>query len=95
MKASSVWCAVGGGGGVSLYPNYTQSLDGKKKGKVSGKDLPWQGANPRMFAQLGFVCVCVCVMRKHSATHTHTHKQAEVQAKHTVDTRSPHPHSQS
>lgn len=53
-----------GGGGVSLYPNYTQSLDGEKEGKVSGKDLPWQGANPRMFAQLGFtrpLTVCVCV----------------------------------
>lgn len=73
MKASSVWCAVGGGGGVSLYPNYTQSLDGKKKGKVSGKDLPWQGANPRMFAQLGFVCVCVCVWCESTQPHTHIH----------------------
>lgn len=73
MKASSVWCAVGGGGGGgSLYPNYTQSLDGKKKGKVSRKDLPWQGANPRMFAQLGFVCVCVCDAKALSHTHTYT-----------------------
>lgn len=56
------------------YILVTQRLDGKKEGKVSGKDLPQQGANPRMFAQLDFTrplecvhtCVCVCVMQLYS-----------------------------
>lgn len=37
VKASSVWCAVDGGGG---YPNYIHCLDGEKEGNISRKDLP-------------------------------------------------------
>lgn len=76
-------CMVcGWGRGGSLYPNYTQSLDGRKEGKVSGKDLPWQRANPRMFAQLGFarpLSVCdakalsIATLKPHSHTHIDTH----------------------
>lgn len=77
-------CMVCGWGGGSLYPNYTQSFDGKKEGKVSGKDLPWQRTDPRMFAQLGFarpLSVCdaktlgIATLKPHTQMYTCSNKQ--------------------
>lgn len=60
----------------------------KRRGEVSGIALPWQGANPRMFAQLGFARPPSVRMRSAKAVSIanlkpHTH-QAKAEAKHTV-----------
>lgn len=39
---------------VTIYPSCTQPLDGKKEGKVSGKDLPWQRVNLKDVCAAGF-----------------------------------------
>lgn len=78
-----------GVGGGSLYPNYTQFLDGEgrgEEGKLSGKELrSQQPAQPRMFAQLDSarpapgLRACTTPRATHScnlkATHTHTHSE--------------------
>lgn len=101
MKASSVWCVVGEEGGWGFTISQLHSVPWWQKGKVSGKDLPWQRANPRMFAQLGFarpLSVCdakalsIATLKPHTHTHRHTCKHQarfgwSIQWTHAVPTR--------
>lgn len=72
MKASSVWCAVGGGGGFHYIPITLSPSMAKRRGRYQGRTS--LGREQTQGCLLSWAsCVCVCVWCESTQPHTHIH----------------------
>lgn len=76
MKASSVWCAVGGGGGGFTISQLHSVPRWQKEGEGIREGPPLAGSKPKDVCSAGLrVCVCVWCESTQPHTHIHTNRQ--------------------